>query len=141
MATKLRRRVEVDEEWLRTADRDLVIRQVQTWMQQARVRELEVAAPWLARRWPDDPLARHYAWLWAPSVARISTRRCKPSVEKENRWLDEHQHEYPGCWVALYDDQLIAADPDPARVHAAVAAAQLEFEPLIDFLPGPPKCG
>ena len=134
MATKLRRTAQVDEEWLRTADRELVIRQVQTWMEQARVRELEVAAPWLATRWPDDPLARHYARPWSPAAARISTRPCKPSVEQEYRWLDEHQHEYPGCWVALYDDRLLAADPDPAQVHAAVAAADLEFEPLIYFV-------
>ena len=37
-------------------------------------------------------------------------------------WLRAHHKEYPGCWIAVHEDRLIAADPDLRRVHRAVRA-------------------
>jgi hypothetical protein len=42
------------------------------------------------------------------------------------RWLREHAHEYPGQWVALLGDRLIAHGPNRADVRAAHKAAGLD---------------
>jgi hypothetical protein len=46
--------------------------------------------------------------------------------EAAMQWLREHAHEYPGEWVALLGDRLIAHGPDRAAVRAAHQAAGLD---------------
>ena len=38
---------------------------------------------------------------------------CKPMPDdtRERQWVTEHKHEYPGQWVALDGDRLVAASP------------------------------
>jgi hypothetical protein len=71
------------------------------------VRELE-------QRWPDSDLVRRFAHVLAPPVARVVQGRkgmSREQTEKESVWLREHAREYPGCWVVLDGDRLIAAHP------------------------------
>lgn len=57
------------------------------------------------------------------------------SLEGEKRWLRAHAGEYPGCWLALDGDRLIAADPDLDVVRAA-ASQDGAVDPLFHFRPG-----
>jgi hypothetical protein len=41
-------------------------------------------------------------------------------MDKEFAWIREHDREYPGQWVAIYEDRLIAADLDLSVVLATV---------------------
>jgi hypothetical protein len=74
----------------------------------------------MAPRWPDSAEVQHFARVLAPP--RTSVARGKPSrnLDREVAWLRQHAHEYPGQWVAVYEDRLIAADPSFSAVRAAV---------------------
>lgn len=93
-------------------------------------------APLLLERWPADQRLRRSIRVLAPPVAAVTRRRGEfSSGDLERRWLREHRHEYPGCWMAVKGDLLIAADPCLARVLARVRevtgghGADLCFQP------------
>src|SRR5437660_1098817 len=77
------------------------------------VKELEV-------RWPDSPSVQHFARVLAPPVVRVLPRASGRRRDREDAWLREHAREYPGCWLALLEDRLIAADSSLAVVLAKV---------------------
>jgi hypothetical protein len=77
----------------------------------------------LEQRWPDSERVRHYAHVLAPPVARRRPDVPARSLDLEWQWLQEHGHEYPGCWLAIYGDRLIAADPDLKVVVARTREA------------------
>jgi len=52
------------------------------------------------------------------------------------RWINEHGDEYPGEWLALDGDQLLAHGTDLAEVAAAARAAGTQF-PLLHLVEPP----
>jgi hypothetical protein len=102
----------------------------------------ELAGAWemvqdMERRWPGDEQVRRFARVLAPptiSVRKGSTARPR---RQEYRWLREHSREYPGCWLAVFRDSLIAASPDVKVVVEAIRqdpsarGALLHFEPEV----------
>jgi hypothetical protein len=95
------------------------------------VKELEL-------RWPAAERVQHYAHVLAPPVFRSRPDIPARSRAQEMKWLKEHAHEYPGCWLAVQEDRLIAADPD-RQVVAAKAREVLGAEGAILFRqPGRP---
>jgi hypothetical protein len=90
----------------------------------------------LERRWPDNEEVRRFARVLAPpaiSVRHGST--AKPS-RREYRWLREHSRAYPGCWLAVLDDRLIAASPDVKVVVEAIRQDPTARGALLHFEPG-----
>ncbi len=63
---------------------------------------------------------------------------CKPmpSDRLERQWMQEHKHEYPGQWVALTGDRLLAASPVQQEVLDAISLDG-ETVPLIARIPAP----
>jgi hypothetical protein len=93
----------------------------------------------LEQRWPDSERVRHYAVVLAPPVARTRPDLKLRRMDREWEWLREHGHEYPGCWLAIHEDRLIAADPD-RRVVVARAREVVGDEGVLLFRqPGSPK--
>ena len=66
----------------------------------------------LEQRWPEAERVQHYALVLAPPKVRSAPDLPARSSEQEIQWLQEHAREYPGCWLAVYEDRLIAAGPD-----------------------------
>jgi len=72
--------------------------------------------------------------LALPEVRVLQGERARP-LDRERDWLRQHSGDYPGCWLAVYQDRLIAADPDLSVVLGIVRqtegaeAAALFFEP------------
>jgi signal recognition particle subunit SEC65 len=85
-------------------------------LENSRVEEARVLVKDLAVRWPKSDRVQHMAKVLAPSVARVIPGPPHRSLEKERDWYKSHGHEYPGCWIALLGDQLLAADPSYLRV-------------------------
>ena len=52
------------------------------------------------------------------------------------RWINEHADEYPGEWLALDGDQLLAHGTGLAEVAAAARAAGIQF-PLLHLVEPP----
>ena len=93
----------------------------------------------LGQRWPESERVRHYAHVLQPPVVRSRPDIPARSSAREWKWLEEHGHEYPGCWLAIYEDRLIAADPN-RRVVMARAEQELGDEPYLIFhQPGNPQ--
>ena len=88
----------------------------------SRVEEARALANDLAVRWPDSDRVQRMARVLAPPVARVIPGPPHRSMEKERAWYRIHAHEYPGCWIAVLGDQLLAADPSYRRVHAVLSA-------------------
>lgn len=59
-----------------------------------------------------------------------------PDEAAMQRWLGEHAHEYPGQWIALDGDKLIAHGMDHQEVWAA-AQASGAYLPLVTRLSSP----
>jgi hypothetical protein len=59
-----------------------------------------------------------------------------PDQAAMQRWLGEHAHEYPGEWIALDGNKLIAHSLDRAAVRAA-ADASGAYLPLVMRVPSP----
>jgi hypothetical protein len=90
----------------------------------------------LEERWPDSPSVRQHARVLAPPVARIARDEPNRSFEAEYLWLRQHAHDYPGCWLAVLGDRLIAADPDPRTVLKVIRETPEAGRALLHFQPG-----
>ena len=92
-------------------------------VEKGRVEEARRLAPELAAKWPDSRDAQHWALVLEPPKV-IPNRPGPPwrPLDRDYAWLREHAAEYPGCWIATYEDRLIAADPDLKQVIARVKA-------------------
>src|SRR5438034_776693 len=118
------------------------IARLQALLTRGRVEEARGFVKQLEADWPESDLVRRYSRVLAPPVARVESGGEKgPSREqtqKEGNWLREHAREYPGCWVILHGDRLIAAHPKLRK--AMEQADQLVEEDVgsIYFLPSTP---
>jgi hypothetical protein len=90
----------------------------------------------LEHRWPEAERVRHYARVLEPPKVRVRPDIPARSSEREWKWLEEHGREYPGCWLAIHEDQLIAADPDRRAVMAKAEQALGEETYLLFHQPG-----
>ncbi len=102
--------------------------------------DIDGARAWsqeLLRRWPENTEVTHLAYVLAPPVARVVPRKYPPRRrDLEWEWLKEHGPEYAGLWVVLYEDRLLAADPDPAKALAEARKIPCPGPPLL-HLAGP----
>jgi hypothetical protein len=92
------------------------------------VAELEI-------RWPASERVRHYAHVLAPPTVRMRGDIKARPLNKEWEWLRQHAQEYPGCWLAVLGDQLVAADPDGVVVRAKAREVPGDERPLIYYQP------
>ena len=92
----------------------------------------------LEQRWPDSPRVRRWARVLAPAEVRLAPGVPSRSFDSEYEWLRQHRREYPGCWLAVQGDHLVAANPDLARVYEALQGKDLVPPPLI-HLEGPAR--
>ncbi|HEX4946424.1 MAG TPA: DUF5678 domain-containing protein [Blastocatellia bacterium] len=81
-------------------------------------------------------------------IVQHRTPKAKPPLDKRvppkplpdqaamQRWIGEHAHEYPGEWIALDGDKLIAHGPNHQEVWEA-AQASGAYLPLVTRLPSP----
>ncbi len=92
----------------------------------------------LEPRWPDSAWVRHYVRVLALPTPSMRAGEREPSHDREHAWLREHGHEYPGCWLAVREDRLLAADPDFGVVLSAIHGTPGGERALLYFQPGTP---
>jgi hypothetical protein len=95
------------------------VAKLQSLLSRGKVEEARRFARELEGRWPDSDLVRRFARVLAPPVARVVPGRkglSREQIEKEKVWLREHARDYPGCWVVLDEDRLVAAHPSVRTV-------------------------
>lgn len=100
--------------------------------------DVEGARAWvkeLANEWPDSGDVRHYTRVLAPPLVSVRRGHRGPSRQRERAWLRAHAREYPGQWLAVLADRLVAADPDLSLVLAVVRKLPDTQRPLLHFQP------
>ena len=115
------------------------LQQLVELVEASRVEEARALAPVLAARWPESQPIQHMARVLEPPKAAATGGRSGRALNRERAWLRTYAHEYPGCWLAVYEDRLIAADPDRRTVVAVARAALGEEGALLHFQPGNPE--
>jgi hypothetical protein len=96
------------------------------------MREIRAYVAELEARWPDSEQVRHWAYVLAPPVVTAGKGPPPRPLDKDDEWLRAHGHEYPGCWMAIYEGALLAASPDLDEVMDAAQRAGA-WQPLIFF--------
>lgn len=91
----------------------------------------------LVARYPDSEAIAHFARVLAPPVTRAVPGRQGRSLDQDYAWLREHAQEYPGCWLAVYQNDLISAAPELKTVLAQLRADPQHQEALLHFEPEP----
>jgi hypothetical protein len=76
-----------------------------------RVEEARTYVKVLEGEWPEHPHVRHFARVLAPPAARAVEGKQLPPLHRERAWLRANATSYPGRWLSIHGDQLIAADP------------------------------
>ena len=115
------------------------LRHLRDLLEADRVPEARRFVKELEQRWPAAERVQHYARVLEPPKVRMRPDLPARSREREWKWLEEHGREYPGCWLAVYEDRLIAADPDRRTVMAKAEQALGEETYLIFHQPGSPQ--
>ena len=105
---------------------------------QGDVQKARALANELAQRWPDSASVRHYARVLTRPTPSMRPGAQGPSHHREHAWLREHGPQYPGCWIAILGDRLIAADPHFAVILAAVRGSADGERALLYFQPVKP---
>jgi hypothetical protein len=99
------------------------LKRLRTMLDDGRIEAARAFVKELQQRWPESERVQHYAHVLAPPVFRSRPDIPARSREREWKWLEEHGHDYPGCWLAVFEDRLIAADPDLQVVLTRTRAA------------------
>jgi hypothetical protein len=90
----------------------------------------------LERQWPDAERVRHFVQVLAPPVASVRPDLRWRPLDRERAWLREHAASYPGRWLAVLEDRLIAADPSLRVVLTIVRQTPGGEGALLHFQPG-----
>jgi hypothetical protein len=113
---------------------------VKDHVSQGRLREARTLVNELASNWPSSPQVQYWTRVLAPPIVRRVTEadpRSRP-FDREREWLHEHAREYPGQWLAVYEDRLIAANPDLGVVLAEKRGTPEGQRALLHFQPNTP---
>jgi hypothetical protein len=66
----------------------------------------------LEQRWPESNRVQYWARVLAPAKVTVRHGERSRPTDQERTWLRQHASEYPGQWLAVFGEQLIAADRD-----------------------------
>jgi hypothetical protein len=100
----------------------------------SRVNEARVYVKELVKNWPESERVQHWDRVLEPPRILGWKPAAGGDISGEKAWLKAHAHEYPGCWIALLGDRMIAVDEDLDKVRAA-ARADGAVDPLFHFSP------
>ena len=91
----------------------------------------------LVARYPESEAVTQFARVLAPPVTRMAPARPGRSLDEDYAWLREHAREYPGRWLAVYQNELVSAAPDLKTVLVQMRADPRHQEALLHFEPEP----
>lgn len=106
-----------------------------TLVEASRVDEARRLAAALVSRWPDSRPIQHLHHVLQPPRATSVTGSVSRSFRQELRWIQDHAHEYPGCWLAIYRNRLVAARASRREAVQAAREALGGERALIFFHP------
>jgi len=131
--TRTRRSAEWVAEWTSSGDMEEDLALLRSLVEANDVEGARALAPRILERWPDSRRTQHWARVLEPAKATVLHGYPNESFRQEHDWLRRHAHEYPGCWIAVKGDRLIAADPSLRRVYELIRETVGATGALIHF--------
>jgi uncharacterized protein (DUF433 family) len=122
------------------AELDQKLAELRDDVSNSRVPEARALIRELEARWPESKRVQYWARVLAPPVVVPTTGpdpRSRPR-DREHAWLRAHGPEYPGCWLAVFEDRLIAAGPDLGAVLSEARRILGDQTALLHYQPGEP---
>lgn len=113
-------------------DEDLSALKLQ--VEKGQVEEARAFVRELESRWPESSRVRYWAHVLAPPKFLGHQPATGRPLDRERNWLRDHAKAYPGCWIAVHGDELVAADPDLKVVTEAIRRTNI-VDPLVHFQP------
>jgi hypothetical protein len=107
-------------------------------IEQSQIDEARDLAHRLIDKWPDSAPIQHLHHVLQPPEVTSTCTPARPTLEREWACLRDHAQEYPGCWLAVHDDRLLAASPDREHVLAAAREALGSDGAFLFFQPAAP---
>ncbi len=105
----------------------------------SRVEDARELSSELARKWPDSRPVQHLCRVLQPPRVLSGGGLPVRSFQQEFAWIRGHAHEYPGCWLAIHGDRLVAAGASRREVVSAAREALGEARALLFFQPADSK--
>jgi hypothetical protein len=109
--------------------------QVRSLLQQADLNAARACLAQLKEEWPDSERVARLSRLLTPSGVRLDSERSDRARAEEHQWLRQHARRYPGHWLALLGDRLIAADRELSAVLEQVRRTARPDDVLLHFVP------
>lgn len=98
------------------------LQRLKSLVENSRVPEARAFVQVLEERWPESPRVQHWARVLAPPRSLPGRDGPNRSHRREIAWLKAHAHEYPGQWLAICEDELVAASASLTDVDEQVRA-------------------
>jgi hypothetical protein len=115
------------------AELTMALARIKQFIETSAVEEARALAKEVVARWPEDGRAQYWARVLAPAKGRVVPGRRSRPLDRERAWLREHAHEYRGQWLAIFGDQLLAADKSLANVMKVVRETPGAEDALLHF--------
>jgi hypothetical protein len=117
------------------------VRVVRTLVETSRIHEARERIGEFLRIWPDSQQLQYGKRILTPTVAKV-VPSIKPNRSriKENQWIKDHARNYPGEWLLIFEDRLIASGHDLREVIRVGRTSEPEAEGVLWFQPGPDWC-
>ena len=114
------------------------VRVVRVLVESSRVREARERTAEFLKTWPDSRRLNTAARILAPAVAKaVPPRKPQRSHSLENKWIVENARNYPGEWLLVFEDRLIASGPDLDEVIALGQQSEEGRDGVLWFQPTP----
>lgn len=114
------------------------VRVVRALVESSRIREARERTDEFLQIWPDSKLLQIGKRILAPSVAKVVPSTKPPrSRTKENEWIKSNARNFPGQWLLVFEDRLIAGGPDLSEVIRQGQTTEDGKEGVLWFQPGP----
>jgi hypothetical protein len=119
------------------AEFDTILARFPILLAEGDVEAARALAKELEGRWPDSDQVRYWARVLAPPITTVEPGERSRPLDRERAWLREHADQYPGYWLAVYGDTLVAADRDLAVVLTRVRETPGAETALLYYQPSP----
>jgi hypothetical protein len=113
------------------------VRVVRALVESSRVREAREKTAEFLQIWPDSKPLKTAESVLAPAIARaVPPRKPQRSRALEYQWIRENARNYPGEWLLVFENRLIASSPSFKEVLERGQSIESGADGVLWFQPG-----
>ena len=117
---------------------EAAVQHVRSLVESSRVKEARVKIDEFLKVWPDSKPLNIAARILAPAVAKVvPPSKPQRSRIREHQWIRENARKYPGEWLLVFEDRLIASGADLNEVIEQGKAIEGGVDGVLWYQPTP----